>query len=155
MGGIQTYGGVQHINKAVLHITQRKHASASKHTGGIQMSVGCPNMGGVITCGSPNIDASKDMGMSKHTGGIQTYRGHPNIWGCVQTYRRHPNIWGSPNIWGHTNMGDVQTYREEYTPIPTQHKESTPSQTNEVSICPHMFECSPVYLDAPICLDAT
>ena len=79
-GGIQAYGGVQHINKAVLHTTQRKHALSSKHTGGIQACGGCHNIWVF-----QHIDASKHMGVSKHTGW------HPNIWG-VQTYRGHPNI---------------------------------------------------------------
>ena len=96
---------------------------------------------------------------------------HPNI------QRRHPNVCGHPSMHGDIQTyGDLQTYgsiqtyggcpniQGAYTPVPTQHKESTLCQTNGVSICspfiwiPHMFGCPlyvwmpPVCLDAPMCM---
>ena len=77
IGGIQTYGGVQEINKAVLHTTQRKHALSSKYTGR------CPNLWGVSTYGAfKHVDASKHIGVSQTYRGIQTYGGCSNIQGA-------------------------------------------------------------------------
>ena len=51
-------------------------------------------------------------------------------------------------------MGDVQTQRGAYTPVPAQHKEITLCQIIGVSKCPHTFGCPHMFRCSPVCFDA-
>ena len=100
--------------------------------------MGHPNIWGVI----------KHMGASKHMG-HQTYRG-------IQTYGVSKHLGASKHVGGDQTYGGIQTYggcpniQGGYTPVPTQHKESTLCQTNgpyaPIDLgAPHMFGCPLMY----------
>ena len=83
-----------------------EHMGVSRHTGGIQIYMGCQNIWG-----------------------IQTYKRHPNIWGCtdiqgvIQTCGGHPDIQGTskymgcPDIQGVSNHIGTSKYMGVYRHI--------------------------------------